>query len=358
MSEGQGSSGLIDTGLEEAAAYVANASKGAAAAASVDTGFDTTPVTATLSPALAPAPETVETGFDDLSKTPAPVQPAAPTVNAEADTGEPEGAIDTGIEEALAHLASVSKDPSSTPDGSVQSKAAEQPRPAADDPGHHVGETLKAAQSYIRADWKTFPGKRGNHDHRDKEPLAGWSWTKRHLTLAEAATYFDKDQFNVLVALGENSGNLIDIDLDWPEAAAAADIIFNDLPSFGRCGKPRSHRLAKCADIKSKKFLLPPSLANHSKVVGQPEHMMCIAELRGGGSYTVFPGSQHQTGQKVEWTDTSTNNTASIPDIEPEILIKKMKLLSFVAFCMRLFPAVGTRCDHMMAAAGALARAR
>jgi len=54
MSEGQGSSGLIDTGLEEAAAYVANASKGAAAAASVDTGFDTTLVTATVSPALPP----------------------------------------------------------------------------------------------------------------------------------------------------------------------------------------------------------------------------------------------------------------------------------------------------------------
>ena len=34
-----------------------------------------------------------------------------------------------------------------------------------------------------------------------------------------------------------------------------------------------------------------------------------------------------------------------------------MRLLPFVAFCMRFFPAVGARCDFMMAVAGALARA-
>ena len=187
--------------------------------------------------------------------------------------------------------------------------------------------------------------------------MPGWSWKKRHLTLADAPAYFDRDQHNVLVVLGSESGNLIDIDLDWPEAAAAADLIFNDLPSFGRSGKPRSHRLARCGDIKSKKYLLPQSLANHPKFVGQPEHMMCIAELRGGGSYTVFPGSEHATGQKIEWTDADADHPASIPDIEPSILLKKMGLLVFVAFCMRFFPAVGARCDFMMAVAGALARA-
>jgi hypothetical protein len=262
------------------------------------------------------------------------------------------GLTNTGIEEAFAYLANASKHPQSAP----ASSGPQQPG-ASTGQAAQSSETLKAAENYIRAGWKTFPGKRGNHDHHDKEPLAGWPWTKRHLTLAEAATYFDKDQYNVLVPLGEKSGNLIDIDLDWPEAAAAADAIFGNLPSFGRSGKPRSHRLARCVDVKSKKFLLPPSLANHAKVVGQPEHMMCIAEIRGGGSYTVFPGSEHATGQKVEWTDANTDPSVSVPDIEPETLIKKMGLLSFVAFCMRFFPAVGARCDFMMAVAGALARA-
>ena len=128
--------------------------------------------------------------------------------------------VETGIEEASAHIADAPKDPRPAPDASVQSNAdAEQPRPAADDLDHHVSETLKAAESYIRAGWKTFPGKRAS-----KEPVKGWSWKNRHLTLADAPTYFDKDQHNVLVVLGSDSGNLIDIDLDWPEAVAAADV--------------------------------------------------------------------------------------------------------------------------------------
>ena len=68
----------------------ADPNEAAAAPASVDTGFDTTPFTATVNPAPAPAPATVETGFGDLDGTPAPVQPAAPTVNTVADTGKPE----------------------------------------------------------------------------------------------------------------------------------------------------------------------------------------------------------------------------------------------------------------------------
>jgi hypothetical protein len=261
-------------------------------------------------------------------------------------------AVETGVEEAAAALANPTKGTEPAPDDFQTSSGAEQPRLADDDPDHHVSETLKAAESYIRAGWKTFPGKRGN-----KEPVTGWSWKNRHLALAEAPHYFDRDQHNVHVVLGRDSGDLTDIDLDWPEAAAAASVIFNSFPSFGRSGKPRSHRLARCADIKSKKYLLPQSLANHPKVVGQPEHMMCVAELRGGGCYTVFPGSEHATGQKVEWTDAASDHPPSIPDLEPDALIRKMGLLSFTAVCMRFFPAVGARCDFMMAVAGALARA-
>jgi hypothetical protein len=82
----------------------------AAPHASVDTGFDTTPVTATVSPAPAP----VDTGFDDLGGTPSPVQPSAPTINAEADTGIrgdqwENGRVETGIEETATSHANASK---------------------------------------------------------------------------------------------------------------------------------------------------------------------------------------------------------------------------------------------------------
>ena len=211
-------------------------------------------------------------------------------------------------------------------------------------------ETLEAAKSYIRADWHVFPGKR-----REKTPKPGWSWTKAKLTLADAPKYFDKDQHNVLVALGKASNNVVDVDLDWVEATAAADVLLPGFPSFGRSGKPRSHRVVICADIKTRKYSLPQSLANHLKV-GNGEHATCIAEIRSSGAYTVFPGSEHETGQKVEWTDASTDSFA-IPAIDTKKLFNVMGLLSFIAFCMRFFPAVGVRCDFMMAVAGALAHA-
>jgi len=260
--------------------------------------------------------------------------------------------IETGIEEAVAYLANKPQGTEPAPGDFPPSSQAQQPGSATDGADHQVSETLQAAESYLHAGWKTFPGKRAN-----KTPVKGWPWKTRHLTLAEAPSYFDKDQHNVGVALGSVSGDLTDIDLDWPEATAAADLIFSDLPSFGRAGKLRSHRLATCGGIKSKKYLLPQSLANHLRVVAQPEHQMCIAEIRGSGSYTVFPGSQHPTGEKIVWSDPGINHAASVPDIEPKTLLKKMGLLAFVAFCMRFFPAVGARCDFMMAVAGILSRA-
>ena len=217
--------------------------------------------------------------------------------------------------------------------------------------GPQGSETLTTAEAYIRAGWHVSPGNR-----REKTPKKGWSWTKHKLILADASQYFDGDDHNVLVTLGKASSDLVDVDLDWVEATAAADLLMPAMPSFGRGGKLRSHRLAICRDIKTRKYFLPQSLANHPKV-GNGEHAMCIAEIRSSGAYTVFPGSEHETGQKVEWTNSNTDNIAAIQTINANDLLKSMGLLTFIAFCMRFFPAVGTRCDFMMAVAGALARA-
>ena len=153
---------------------------------------------------------------------------------------------------------------------------------------------------------------------------------------------------------GEASNGLVDIDLDWPETAAAADLLFGHLPSFGRSGKPRSHRLLYSDGVKSHKFTIPQSLADHPKVGG--EHAMCVGEIRSSGAYTVFPVSEHESGQKIEWTEEDADNVGAIPSIDATNLTKQMGLVTFIAFCMRFFPAVGTRCDFMMAVAGSLAR--
>ena len=142
--------------------------------------------------------------------------------------------------------------------------------------GPHQGRATKATKNSGHAKPQSRPA--GHQAAQRYIALAGGRFrggavTKSQCELAveepafdatDGPRYFDKNQHNVLVVLGNDSGNLTDIDLDWPEAASAADIIFKDLPSFGRSGKPRSHRLGRCADIKSKKYQLPQSLANHS----------------------------------------------------------------------------------------------
>ena len=105
--------------------------------------------------------------------------------------------------------------------------------------------TTTTAKSYMCRGWHVFPGQRGK-----KTPTKGWPWTKKRLSLADAPEYFDRDQHNVLVALGSASGDLTDIDLDWIEATAAADLVMSQCPSFGRSGKPRSHRLVICSKVK------------------------------------------------------------------------------------------------------------
>jgi hypothetical protein len=134
MREAQGENGRVETGIEEAAAYLANdadPNKAAAAPASVDIGFDTTPVTATVNPAPAPESTTVETGFADLDGTPAPVQQAAPTVNTMADTGEGLD-VDQG-----ARVAGLLANKSTTNWNAVSAFMREViPWPGGNDPGH------------------------------------------------------------------------------------------------------------------------------------------------------------------------------------------------------------------------------
>src|SRR5437773_1098898 len=103
---------------------------------------------------------------------------------------DPDDAVDTGIEEAAAYLAKALQDGTVAAGVVANSTPTDQPGLKTGQ-GERTGETLKAAESYIRAGWNTFPGKRGNHDRRDKEPKTGWSWKRGKLTLADAPKYFD-----------------------------------------------------------------------------------------------------------------------------------------------------------------------
>jgi putative DNA primase/helicase len=121
---------------------------------------------------------------------------------------------------------------------------------------------------------------------RRQEPKG---WQNLRIGEADAPRYFNGAPQNVGVILGEASGDLVDADLDCPEAV---DLAAWFLPPtevvFGRAGKPRSHRIYTSRVPKRVELV-------------DPENGECLLELRSTGGQTVFPGSVHPSGEPIEW---------------------------------------------------------
>ena len=139
---------------------------------------------------------------------------------------------------------------------------------------------LEIALNYKRRGWQPIPV-----PHRSKNP--GFSgWQNLDLSENELQNHFNGKPQNVDILLGSKSSNLIDLDLDSPEAVKLADFFLPETKSiFGRSSKPRSHRLFYSEFPKIEKF----------------EYGETIVEIRSTGGQTVFPGSTHSGGESIEW---------------------------------------------------------
>jgi len=145
----------------------------------------------------------------------------------------------------------------------------------------------------------------------------------------------------------------IDIDGDWQSFNAFVAVLLPNLPAYGRAGAPRSHRLVRCenAPKTSQKLALPAAMSGDERL--PLEHVLCIAEIRVAGQ-AVVPPSVHVSGQRIAW---DPEIPAEIPCMDFADVERSVKLAAFAAVMAQLFPAVGVRCDFMMAVAGALAHA-
>ena len=75
---------------------------------------------------------------------------------------------------------------------------------------------LSIALGYIKRGWSPVPV-----PYRQKGPVIK-DWQKLRLTRQTARRYFNGDPLNIGVILGPPSADLCDVDLDCPEAIAAA----------------------------------------------------------------------------------------------------------------------------------------
>lgn len=162
---------------------------------------------------------------------------------------------------------------------------------------------LNRALEYIRAGWCPVP-----IPHKGKNPgaILGPKWNQVRITAETAKRYFNGAPQNVGVLLGEPSNGLVDIDLDCSEAIALADHFLPSTRTFGRPSKPRSHWEYRLETPGSTK-----------QFTDGPQGM--IVEYRSTGGQTVFPGSTHESGEPITWTDDSPIVTVDADELRRRV---------------------------------------
>ncbi|HEY1379752.1 MAG TPA: DUF3987 domain-containing protein, partial [Gemmataceae bacterium] len=178
---------------------------------------------------------------------------------------------------------------------------------------------------------------------RSKDP--GYAdWQRLRLTPAALDEHFPADEArNVGVLNGAPSGNATDVDLDCPQAVAAAAAL---LPAtgwvFGRASAPRSHWI----------YLTDQPLNTAQETFTDLDGIMLV-ELRGTGGLTVFPPSTHKdTGERIGWHQFADPAAVTLADLQTAV-----RAVAAVALLARHWPAKGTRQIAFLALIGGLLRA-
>ncbi len=205
-------------------------------------------------------------------------------------------------------------------------------------------DTLSAACDYIARGWSPIP-----IPHRAKGPLID-AWQDLRITAETAPAYFNGAPQNVGVILGKASGGLTDLDLDCPEAIAAAPYILPKTAVFGHASKPASHwiyrtNLCETQDRAAIKFM------------GSDKTGLLETRMGGGGlaAQTVFPPSTHkETGEPIQWVD--LGGPGNIISIAGDELIQRARRLAAASELARNYPKVGGRHDAALVLGGFLAR--
>lgn len=198
--------------------------------------------------------------------------------------------------------------------------------------GESESPTLAAARHYLSRGWPPVSIPRGEKAPRTR------GWQKLRLTEEELQRHFVSGQ-NVGLLLGEPSGGLVDVDLDAPEAVAAAPVFLPPTPRrHGRPGKPGSHWWYVADPIPH-----PESFRDADR-----DHAT-LCELRSNGQQTIVPPSLHPTGEQLRWEE--EGEPARIPRETLRAAAAKVAACALIA---RHWPSIGSRHQTALALGGFL----
>jgi hypothetical protein len=188
-------------------------------------------------------------------------------------------------------------------------------------------DTLDAVRRYLNEGWQVIPIPRGEKGPR----IPNWQHT-----IFTLEAFHPSD--NIGVRLGDVSNGLTDVDLDCPEAVAAAPFLLLETGRIhGRASKPRSHYW----------YISPGVLSFQFKDLDGS----MLVELRAdSSSQTVLPPSVHPSKEVYTWeADRELNR------VDPEGLFASVRLVSVTALLARHWPSAGSRHEVAGLVAGALA---
>jgi Protein of unknown function (DUF3987)/3'-5' exonuclease/Bifunctional DNA primase/polymerase, N-terminal len=197
-------------------------------------------------------------------------------------------------------------------------------------------DARSAAAVYLRRGMAPIP-----LPHRSKDPGKG-GWQDLRVSPVTLDEYFPPGEpRNVGVLNGEPSGGTADVDLDCPEALAAAMLLPQTGFVFGRASAPSSHRI----------YLTDPACDRGQEAFKDLDGTMLV-ELRGTGSQSVFPPSAHEgTGEAIRWERFEEPARLLLTDLRRAV--GEVAAASLVA---RHWPIKGSRQDAFLALSGGLLR--
>jgi Bifunctional DNA primase/polymerase, N-terminal len=211
--------------------------------------------------------------------------------------------------------------------------------------GKPLSDVRDAAATYLVYQLAPIPLPRGS-----KAPDRD-GWTQWRITPETIDTFFPRGvPLNIGILTGTPSDRLVDVDLDTPEAIAAADFLLPETGwIFGRASSPRSHRLYRPTGA------LPKSQKYRDPAGKRDRDTDCIVELRADALQTRVPPSTHvnedKTVEVVEWDRFDAPGELLAEDLEAAVAE-----VAAAALLARSWPAEGSRQDAALALSGGLAR--
>jgi len=168
---------------------------------------------------------------------------------------------------------------------------------------------------------------------RSKIPSGGKGWNTLRVTTKTLRRFFEPGD-NLGGLWGEPSGWIVDVDLDWNEAATFAEYYLPETFIYGRRSRPSTHYLYRVKGAVSLGKVI-----NREKVV----------EIRSTGSQSVLPPSMHPDRERYE-----INSDVPFKSLGKAELERYVNRVAAAGVLLRNFPTEGGRHDFIHSLTGAL----